>query len=278
MARDLKGKPILITGASSGIGRATALACAKAGMPVALAARRADRLREAVGEIERAGGTAIAVECDVADETQCAAAVEACVARFGGIHAVFANAGYGEDRPVHESSDADVRRMFEVNFFGTLSIVRAALVPMQRAGRGHLLICSSCLARMPVPRHGVYCATKAAQHHVARAMRIELAPSGIDVTSVHPIGTRTEFFDVARRPGAMKPMVDPRSPFMQDAGFVADRIVRCLRRERPESEVWPGVSAVLLRAAMAGLTAWPVLGDFVMRRAARRDGGGRADN
>lgn len=272
MARSLEGKPILITGASSGIGLATARACAAAGMPVVLAARRADRLREAVGQIEKSGGRASAFECDVASESACAAAVAACVERYGAIYAVFANAGYGQEKAVHELSGDEVRRMFEVNFFGTMWVVRAALVPMMQARRGHVLVCSSCLARMPVVRAGVYSATKAAQHHVARSMRIELAPFGIDVTSVHPIGTRTEFFDTAGSviAGKVHAQGADAMPFIQDASFVAEKIVRCMRRDRPEAEVWPGMAAGFLRGVMAGLSVWPGLGDWVMRRAERR--------
>ncbi|MFM9958821.1 MAG: SDR family NAD(P)-dependent oxidoreductase [Phycisphaerales bacterium] len=271
MPSDLTTLPILITGASSGIGRAAAIACARAGMPVVLAARRADKLADAVREIESRGGRALAFECDVADAAQCRAAVEACVEKFGSIYSVFANAGYGQNAAVHEMTDADLRRMFEVNLFGTTNVVNAALKHMLPARRGHVLICSSCLARMPIMRGGAYSATKAAQHHLARAMRLELAPLGVCVSSVHPIGTRTEFFDVAagaaRGDGASTP---PPSMFMQDASFVADCVVRCLRRPKPEAEVWPGMMSKLLRVVMAGLVIAPGIGDWMMRRAERR--------
>lgn len=267
MPADLTGLPIVITGASSGIGRATALACAAAGMPVVLAARRIDRLHEAVGEIERGGGKAVAVECDVAREADCERAVALCVERFGSVYSVFANAGYGLEKAVHETSDAELRRIFEVNLFGTMSIVRPALRHMLETRRGHVLVCSSCLARMPIAHGGAYSATKAAQHHLARAMRIELVPKGVCVSSVHPIGTRTEFFDVA---GSDVSGSGPPEAFMQDAGVVAARVVRCLRRPRPEAEVWTGPVAYSLRLAMAGLSVWPALGDWAMRRADRR--------
>jgi NAD(P)-dependent dehydrogenase (short-subunit alcohol dehydrogenase family) len=284
MKRDLSGLPIVITGASSGIGRATAVACAAAGMPVVIAARRADRLHEVVGEIEqaspagKAGGRAVAVECDVADAASCRRAVEVCAERFGSVYAVFANAGIAVNRAVHEMPMEEMCRVFGVNFFGTLEVIAAALPHMRAAGRGHVLVCSSCLARMPMVNLGAYTATKAAQHHVARAMRLELAPLGVHVSSVHPIGTRTELFEAAEKlsgPGSgnsiergVKP--GPPEAFMQDASFVAACIVRCLRREKPEAEVWPGISAKVLRLAMAGLSVWPSLGDRVMRMADRR--------
>lgn len=268
MGRELRGLPILITGASSGIGRATALACARAGMPVAVAARRADRLHDLVSEIEASGGRAVAIECDVADAGACGHAVAACVEQFGSIYAAFANAGYGTDSFVHTMSDSELRRMFEVNFFGTMSIARAAWEWMIPAGRGHILICSSCLARFPVPGFGAYCATKAAQHHMARAMRAELHPLGIEVSSIHPIGTKTEFFDVAKTPDGV--ILDSRSsePFMQTADFVASRIVNCLRK--PRAEVWPGVNGKLVRIGMAVAAATPGLTDALFRRVIRR--------
>src|SRR5437868_6360217 len=102
---DLTGKPIAITGASSGIGLATALACARAGMPVALAARREDRLQEAVAKIRGEGGKAIAVRADVDSPQDCRALVERTVAELGSIYAVFANAGYGAYTPITDTPD-----------------------------------------------------------------------------------------------------------------------------------------------------------------------------
>src|ERR1044071_3959181 len=173
---DLSGKPIAITGASSGIGRATAAACAAAGMPVALGARRLEKLQAAVDEIRRAGGRAIAVEMDVDRPRDCDAFVERTVGEFGSIHAVFANAGYGLERPIAAITDAELRAIFETNFFGTMNTIRPALAAMK--GAGHVLVCSSCLAKVGTPFVGAYSATKAAQDHIARAMRIEMRGTG----------------------------------------------------------------------------------------------------
>src|SRR6187549_2932574 len=108
MARiELRGKPIAITGASSGIGRATAIACARAGMPVAAAARREDRLEGLVEEINRAGGRAIAVRTDVTDAGDCERLIAGTVEAFGSVYAVYANTGYGMEKAVHLMSDAE---------------------------------------------------------------------------------------------------------------------------------------------------------------------------
>lgn len=262
----LAGLPIIITGASSGIGRATAIACARAGMPVVACARRSDRLAELVREIEGAGGKAVAVECDVADWQACIKALSICLKRFGSVYAVFANAGYGVEQPVHAMRDDELRRMFEVNLFGSMNIIRAALIDMFREKRGHILWCSSCLARLPMTYYGAYTATKAAQHHLARAMRAELEPMGIAVSSIHPVGTRTEFFEVAAKGGNGLSSNSPEM-FMQSADFVAERIVRCLRR--PRAEVWPGFTGFGIRWLAALSTGWVGLSDRMCRVAKR---------
>ena len=123
----LKDLPIAITGASSGIGLATALKCAQAGMPVVLAARREDRLAAAVAQIKAAGGRALAVRCDVESKGACQELIDRTVKEFGSIYAVFANAGYGIERRVDALSDEDIESMFRTNFWGTLWTIRPAL-------------------------------------------------------------------------------------------------------------------------------------------------------
>lgn len=264
---DLTGKPILIAGASSGIGAATAEACARAGMPVLLSARREDKLRQVAERIRSTGGTAETIIADVTSPEDCARAVEQCIERFGSIYSVYANAGYGLEKPLHEcllsSPDSDpIRDIFETNFFGTLNAIRPALPHMLEAGAGHVLICSSSIGKFTIPRFGAYCATKAAQTHIARAMNAELRAKGVFVSGVFPIGTRTEFH--SRGKGTQ-----PESPtkqntpdlFMQPPEKVARAIVKCLRR--PRAEVWTSTPVRL----MAGLfTAAPNATDWVLQR------------
>ncbi len=258
---DLAGKPIAITGASSGIGLATAIACAKAGMPVAVMARREDKLTSLVREIEALGGRAIAVPGNVDDPADCARLVARTIEAFGSIYSVFANAGYGIERAMHEMTDAELRSIFETNFFGTMNTIRPALDAMLASGRGHVLICSSCLAKFGTAYHGAYSATKAAQNHIARAMNIELAPKGVRASSVHPIGTRTEFFETARVTSGGQTMLDNSpSMFMQPPERVARAIVACLRRPRPE--VW---TSTPVRVFFGLATIFPSFGDRLMR-------------
>lgn len=277
MAIDLRGKPIVITGASSGIGAATALACARAGMPVALGARRLDKLEALVAKLRQHGAAAVCEEMDVTDPVACQRLVDRATSELGGVYAVFANAGYGQEAALHEMSDAQVREMFEVNVFGSLNIIRPALSAMlERAGpggpargSGHILWCSSCLAKLSIPRYGVYSATKSAQHHLGRAMRLELRGRGVEVSTVHPIGTKTEFFDqAARRSQNAKLLERGGQRFMQEASVVADHVVRCLKRPRPE--VWTGFHGQVARVGLSLAAFTPRLSDAAIAWAMKR--------
>lgn len=266
MAIDLTGKPIAITGGSSGIGAATAIACARAGMPVVIGARRGDKLQEVVTAITGAGGRAVAVTMDVSKPEDCRRLVETTVGAFGSIYAAYANAGYGVEAAVMDMSDEALRAIFECNFFGSLSLIRAALPHMTAAGHGHILLCSSCLSNLPIPYYSAYSATKAAQHHIGRAMNLELAGKGVHVSTVHPVGTRTEFFDqVKTRSNARRLVEHAPERFMQSPERVARATVKCLRR--PRAEVW---TSWPVRLGMAACSALPGIDDVFLRRMVRK--------
>jgi short-subunit dehydrogenase len=272
MAHDLHGKAIVITGASSGIGAATALACAKAGMDVVLNARRAQMLDAVADRVRQAGAQAVTVIGDVTEPGISERMLDAARDRFGRFDAVFANAGYGFDKAAHEVADEELRRIFDVNFFAAMDLLNAAVSRLLADGRpGHLLMCSSCLGKFTLPGHSAYSATKAAQAHVCGAMRIELGSRGIYVSSVHPITTVTEFFEVSRRlsgkdtGGKSVPEHAPRF-FVQPAEHVANAVVRCLRRPRPE--VWTSFTT---RAVAAAMTLSPRFGDMILRKAWKHD-------
>lgn len=260
MARvDLSGKAIAISGASSGIGLATAWACARAGMAVTLAARRVEMLERHAAEMRGEGFKAIAVACDVVDPSACSAVIDATVREFGGIYAVFANAGYGLETAYHEATREQIRDLIETNFWGSLNLIDPALEIMRRQREGHVLFCSSCLSKMGTPYYAAYSASKAAQDHFARAMRHELASEGIAVSSVHPVGTRTELFDQMQA-RSKDPRITTRTPrsMMQPPERVAKAIMSRMRSGRG-GEVW---TSFPIRAAMAmGLLA-PSLADW----------------
>ena len=270
MAVDLRDKSIIITGASSGIGAATAVAAARAGMHVVLNARRLDRLTGVAELVEQSGRRAEIVVGDVREPGLSLRLLETAERSFGGFHAVFANAGFGVELPVVRMSEASLRELFETNFFASVELTRLAALRLIEARRpGHLLMCSSCVAKFTLPQFAAYSASKAAQAHFCRAMRFELQPHGIEVSSVHPVTTETEFFEQAsvRSGRDVRSNVHDHSPrwLVQSPDLVAEAIVRCLRR--PRSEVWTS-RLVLFSAGL--FTMWPWLLDLVLRREARR--------
>lgn len=263
------GKVAIVTGASSGIGYATALAMADAGMDLLISARRAERLESLAAAIRARGRRAGIV---VADAAECGLAVrllDEAERLFGRFDIVFANAGYGLERPIHEMTDAQLRTMFEVNFFAATDLLRHAaqrLIAQKRGG--HLLMTSSCLSKFSMPDFGAYAATKAAQESICRAMRFELAPHGIEVASVHPISTTTEFFEKsATRSGTEPAPIHEHAPawLIQSPERVARAVLQCI--DRPRSEVW---TSRIVQASSALFTLCPWILDAVLRREARR--------
>jgi short-subunit dehydrogenase len=232
---------VIITGASAGIGKALAEVLHARGAQLALAARRLDRIESLNQSL---CGKHLAVGTDVADPRQCVALIERTHARFGRIDTLVCNAGYGVLRPVAESSADEITQMFRTNVFGTTDCIRAAVPVMkaqqpQRDGyRGQVMIVSSIVARRGLPFYGVYSATKAAQLSLAEAMRVELREVRIAVTSVHPIGTETEFGAAARKAGGTRLGIRAiRGEIRQSARTVAERMTDAIERPRPE--VWP---------------------------------------
>ena len=267
MATDLSGRVIVITGGGTGIGRATALACARAGMHVALGARRLDKLEAVADEIRAIGSKASAVRCDVASAEDCAGLLDAAEDQLGPVFAAFANAGYGFEAPFVETSDERIAEILDVNFYGSLRLIRPAIERMRTNGEGHAIFCSSCLSKLGVPYYAPYCTSKAAQDHAARSLRHELAPEGIAVSSVHPVGTRTEFFETARENSGGSTLSD-RTPnsMLQPPERVAKRIVKQLRKGTG-AEIWTGFDK---RFAFAAAVMFPGLADRLMRRMVAR--------
>lgn len=261
MPRPLQGMVVAITGASAGIGRALAVELAARGASLALAARRRERLDALAGAL---GVPVLAHAADVADPGQCAAFVAATQARFGRLDTLVCNAGYGLLKGAVDTTAEEWRALFATNLYGTLDCIRAALPIMRaqepRSGwRGQAMIVSSILGRRSAPWTAAYSATKAAQLSLAEALRVELRAERIAVTSVHPIGTRTEFFEVA---AGGRPTADDR--FRQSAEHVARRMAAAIARPRPE--LWPSRPSRWL-ATLA--TFCPRLADLAAARLTR---------
>jgi NADP-dependent 3-hydroxy acid dehydrogenase YdfG len=192
MAAPLEGKVAAVTGASSGIGEATALALARAGAAVALGARRADRLRDLAGRIEAEGGRALAVEVDVGDEGSARGFVERAHSELGRLDVLVNNAGVMLLGPVEGADTADWRRMVDVNLLGLLYCTHAALPLMREQGGGDIVNISSVAGRFARPGNGVYALTKFGVGAFSESLRQEAIASKIRVMLVEPGFVATE--------------------------------------------------------------------------------------
>ena len=188
----LSGKTALVTGASSGIGRSTAIALAAAGAQVALVARRAARLDDLAAQIKADGGQALARAADVTDEGDATRAVEDAVDHFGGLDILVNAAGMTQIGKVENANLADWRYVFELNFWAGLYTSRAA-IPALKAGGGDIVNVSSTAGRRPVgATFGPYAASKFALTAFNESLRAEVTLAGIRVCIIEPGATATE--------------------------------------------------------------------------------------
>jgi NADP-dependent 3-hydroxy acid dehydrogenase YdfG len=189
---DLSGRVVAITGASSGIGEATALACARAGAAVALAARRADRIEALARRIADDGGRALAIPADVGEEEQARAFVERAHGELGRLDALVNNAGAMLLGPIEGAPTDEWRRMVHVNVFGVLYCTHAALPLMRAQGSGDIVNVSSVAGRIARAGSGVYNLTKFGVGAFSESLRQECVPLGIRVTLIEPGAVATE--------------------------------------------------------------------------------------
>jgi short-subunit dehydrogenase len=190
----LHGATVVVTGASAGIGRATALAFARQGATVVAAARREERLRELVAEIEQRGGRGLAVRCDVSepeDIDDLRAKVEAA---YGRCDVLVNNAGIPGGGRFTDLTVEQIERIVRVDYLGVLYCTKAFLPMMLRAGRGHIVNVASLAGRFATPGASVYASAKHAVVAFSEALHFEVAPQGVSVTTVNPGFVSTEGF------------------------------------------------------------------------------------
>ncbi|WCT73452.1 SDR family NAD(P)-dependent oxidoreductase [Sphingomonas naphthae] len=206
MTTSLAGRVALVTGASSGIGAAAALALAEAGARVAMSARRGDRLAALVARIEAAGGEALAITSDVADEASATGAVEATIAHFGRIDILVNSAGIIQAGGIEGTNLDEYRRVMDVNLMGTVYSCRAAIPAMKAQGFGDIINISSQAGRKSASVFNAYSASKHALNSMSDAMRQEVGQSGIRVCVLMPGATSTDVADGMSDP-AMRDMM-----------------------------------------------------------------------
>jgi clavulanate-9-aldehyde reducatase len=228
----IQDKVVAITGASSGIGEATALACVKAGAKVALGARRRDRIDELAQRIRADGGEAVAIETDVTDEASARAFVEGAREQLGGLHGLVNNAGVMLLGPVEGADTDQWRTMVQVNCLGLLYCTHAALPVMREEGAGHIVNVSSVAGRVASLGSAVYNLTKWGVVGFSEGLRQEALHANVRITIIEPGFVETELQGhnegspiVMEAMGKMREQIDPLQ-----APDIADAIVFALTR------------------------------------------------
>lgn len=183
--RPFENHVVWITGASAGLGRGMAVEFARLGAQVAVSARRAEALAETVREIERVGGTGLAIPCDVTDETTLESAVARIVETWGRLDVAVANAGFGVVGPVEKLRAEDWRRQYEVNVIGLTQTARVA-IPHLKTTRGRLALVGSVAGWVPAPGSAPYGSSKAAVRAIGQTLGLELHGSGVSCTTIYP--------------------------------------------------------------------------------------------
>lgn len=224
----------IITGASSGIGATLGRTLAKRGYNLVLAARRKDRLEDVARRCGDLGSEALAQPADVTCPQQVDALVETAVEKFGRLDVMVNNAGIVIKHRLWETSEAEMRRLMDVNFMGVFFGCRAAAPVMIRQRRGHIFNVSSVLGKRGSPMNSAYCASKFAICGLTDSLRVELRAYGVRATSVCPTLTSTELFDKAEGGEGLEQALRRWSGGVDSAGHVARTIARTIGKDRAE--------------------------------------------
>jgi short-subunit dehydrogenase len=273
MARDLRGRRILITGASSGIGRTLAEQAARAGARLVLAARSNETLDEVVGQISAQGGQALAVPADITSEADRRRLLSSAVERLGGLDVLINNAGVASWGHFADSSEAILRQIMEVNFFAPAELIRQAVPILTRGQQPAIVNIASMCGRRGLPAWSEYSASKFALCGLSEALRGELVRFDIDVLLLVPGVTRSDLrHHLLRSEGRFK--IDPTCGM--DPEYVARQTLRALRGGWRETVLgWEA------RWLLWGNRYFPRLTNYLMARQVRRlyaNGGGSANS
>jgi short-subunit dehydrogenase len=255
----LRNRVAIITGASSGIGAATAQALGRAGVRLALFARRADRLEQIVEQVRLTGGQAIAIPGDARERASLETLIQRTLAEFGRIDVLFNNAGVGRLGWLERLDPADIRLQIEVNLLAMIETTQLALPHMIRQRSGHIVNMASLAGLIGTPTYSVYAATKFGVFGFNEALRREVSPWGIHVSGVYPGGVRTEWGEhIGYRRRSEIPFARRNR---MSAEHVADTIVDLVKRPRPSLILPPFARALAFVNRIAPWTA-----DFLTRR------------
>jgi short-subunit dehydrogenase len=254
----IAGRTAIVTGASSGIGRETAAVLTAKSANVVLASRNRAKLEEVAIDLVHLPGRTLVVPTDVTERLAVAALVRRTVEEFGSVDILVNNAGTGLYSSIATGSIENMRRLFEVNFWGAVQCIQAAVPYMQSQRRGHIVNVSSVAGRFAPPFMGAYAATKHALRAVSDALRNELAGSGVGVSTIYPGLTQTPFTEAMTQEVAA-PHIPPVVRFVPPKA-VADRIVSAIRWNLRDVFVSPEDVAAVVGTAVA-----PHVFDWVAR-------------
>jgi NAD(P)-dependent dehydrogenase (short-subunit alcohol dehydrogenase family) len=267
----MSNRTVLVTGASAGIGRASALLLAREGWTVFAAARRGEPLAALAAEAP--AGAVVPVTMDVTDESSVGAAAEDIFRRTNGAGplGLVNNAGYSICGPLEDVCDASLKQQFAVNVFGLMSVTRAFVPSMRKRGSGRVVNISSIVGRVSAPFQGPYAASKHAVEALSDALRAEVTPFGVKVVVIQPGPIRTEFFGVLRQ--EMNRYARPDSPYgnhfahldeicaaMENSAVPAERVAQVVRKALTTR--WPRARYVVpkrQRVIMALATNLPAI-------------------
>jgi short-subunit dehydrogenase len=248
---------VMVTGASSGIGRGVAVELARRGARLGLVARRIQTLQEIVSEIESFGGQALALPGDVQDADAVRVAADRFREKFGGIDVLIANAGIATTTDAAVLRAGEVADVINVNVIGAANSVAAVVPEMVAKGRGQLVVISSLAAYRGLPKSAAYCASKAAVSAFFESLRLDLQPRGIDVTIIHP-----GFIKTALTAGRHAQM-----PFLMELDFAVKKILQAIEKKK-KSYAFPWQLASIVRAGMIMPTS---MYDWISRRNSFRE-------
>ena len=233
-----RGKVVLITGASSGIGEGLALAMAKRGATLGLLARREHELRDLARRCEAAGGTARVFPCDVTDSTQVAKAADELRREFGHIDIMVANAGIGGNNAETRSLQPEaVKKVIDINLLGAVNSIHAVLPKMLERGSGHLVGISSLAGFRGLPKSAAYSASKAGMTALFESVRLDVQHQGIDVTIIQPGFIKTPL--TAGRENKM--------PFLMELDDAIPLFLRAIEKKK-KFAAFPWQLATIVRA------------------------------
>jgi hypothetical protein len=248
----LQSKVAIVTGASSGIGKATALALASRVAGIVAASRNQEALQAVENEVRSRGGTILAVATDVTDRVQVRRLVDVSLDRFGKIDVVVCNAGVYPRGPVHTLKIEDYELSMSVNFYGTLNLVYGVLPHMLTRGSGHIVVVSSVDGRKGLPQDAAYVSSKWAVTGFTDVLRQELHGTGVCATAILPGRVDTPMIATLRVPWVSRKISSDR---------VAAAIVSAIRKRKAESIVpYAGPKTLIILSAIS-----PRLGDWLVR-------------